>query len=106
MTGHGRPEYPQERFDSICAGDIVVLKKREQFGKTMKVYGHGWVRSIAYDSDEVRYFVMDWSEQSSVLEVPLMGCNSTVDIKAMEVVENEMPGEFWIWLGLPVSQVS
>lgn len=96
----------QERFDSIFAGDMVVLKKREQFGKTMKVFGHGRVKSIAYDPDGVRYLVMDWSEQSSVLEVPLMGCNSTVDVKGMEMVEEEMPGEFWAWLGRSSPQVT
>lgn len=89
----------QDRFDSICTGDLVVLKKREKFGKTMKVYGHGRVISIAYDSDNIRYLGMNWSEQSEVQEVPLMGCNSTVDIRSMDVVEEEMPIEFWVWLG-------
>lgn len=94
-------ESPQqmERFNSICVGDLVVLKKGEQFGKTMTLYGHGRVKSIAYDENNIRYLVMDWSEQSEVIEVPLMGAASTVNIRAIEAVEGEMPEEFWQWLG-------
>jgi hypothetical protein len=32
-------------------------------------------------------------------EVPLMACNSTVDIKLMSQVEEQMPEEFFEWLG-------
>jgi len=92
-------EHQSERFNSICKGDLVVLKKREKFGKTMKLYGCGRVKSVAYDKDKVRYLLMDWSNQDEVIEVPLMGCNSTVDIKSIEAVENEMPAEFYSWLG-------
>jgi hypothetical protein len=88
-----------ERFNSICVGDLVVLKKREQFGKTMRLFGHGRVKLIAYDENDIRYLVMDWSSQSAVIEVPLMGCNSTVDVRTIEAVEGEMPEEFWQWLG-------
>ena len=88
-----------DRFSSICVGDLVVLKKREQFGKTMKLYGHGRVTGIEYDNDSVRYLKVEWSSQDEVIEVPLMGCNSTVDIKQIETVESEMPAEFYRWLG-------
>ncbi|MCL6272334.1 hypothetical protein M3P05_20670 [Sansalvadorimonas sp. 2012CJ34-2] len=87
-----------ERFNSICKGDRVILKKREQFGKTMKLYGHGRVTSIAYDNDNIRYLNMDWSDQDEIIEVPLMGCNSTVDTKSIEQVEDEMPEQFYNWL--------
>jgi hypothetical protein len=87
-----------ERFKTICKGDLVVLKKREQFGKTMKLYGHGRVSSVAYDENNIRYLVMEWSDQENIIEVPLMGCNSTVDIKSIETVEDEMPEEFYKWL--------
>lgn len=92
-------EHQVARFNSICAGDLVILKKREQFGKTMKLYGYGRVKDIAYDVENVRYLVMDWSAQTDIIEVPLMGANSTVDIKSMEIVEGEMPNEFYTWLG-------
>ena len=91
-------EHQAERFNSICKGDLVVLKKREKFGKTMKLYGHGRVKTVAYDDDQIRYLKMDWSDQDQVIEVPLMGCNSTVDVKSIEIVEDEMPQEFYEWL--------
>jgi hypothetical protein len=87
-----------ERFNTICTGDLVVLKKREQFGKTMKIYGHGRVKSVAYDENNIRYLVMNWSSQNGIIEVPLMGCNSTVDIRTIERVEDEMPEDFYQWL--------
>ncbi|MEY8241892.1 MAG: hypothetical protein RPT25_16210 [Cycloclasticus sp.] len=90
-----------DRFNTICKGDLVVLKKREVFGKTMKLYGHGRVKSVAYDENNIRYLNMDWSKQDTIIEVPLMACNSTVDIKSIEVVEGEMPSEFYDWLGTP-----
>ena len=33
-------EVQVERFNTICAGDRVVLKKIETFGKTMSLFGH------------------------------------------------------------------
>lgn len=92
-------EIQVERFNRICAGDMVVLKKREQFGKTMKLYGHGRVAEVALDSGGHHFLKMNWSDQSQIIEVPLMGCNSTVDIKSMDTVEGEMPDEFFAWLG-------
>jgi len=86
------------RFNTICKGDLVVLKKREQFGKTMKLYGHGRVNSVAYDNNNIRYLNVSWSNQENVIEVPLMGCNSTVDIKSIDTVEGEMPEEFYNWI--------
>lgn len=92
-------EQQLERFNTICKGDLVVLKKREQFGKTMKLYGHGRVTGIAYDENHIRYLEMNWSDQDNEIEVPLLGCNSTVDVRDMEAVENEMPDTFYQWLG-------
>ena len=91
-------EVQVERFDTICAGDRVVLKKIESFGKTMRLFGHGRVKSVAYDENGLRYLVMNWSPQERVIEVPLMGAFSTVNIKSIEAVEDEMPEEFWRWL--------
>lgn len=91
-------EHQLDRFNTICKGDLVVLKKREKFGKTMKLYGHGRVDSVAYDENDIRYLKMNWSSQDEIVEVPLMGCNSTVDIRTIEAVEDEMPEEFYQWL--------
>jgi hypothetical protein len=91
-------EHQLERFHDIFPGYLVILKKRQQFGKTMRLYGHGRAKSWALDKDNNRYLFMDWSDQDDVIEVPLMGCNSTIDVKSREVVEGEMPEEFYAWL--------
>lgn len=88
-----------ERFRSIATGDLVILKKREKFGKTMKLYGHGRVVALAEDENGFRYFKMNWSSQDEIIEVPLMAANSTVDVRTMDRVEEEMPEEFFEWLG-------
>lgn len=91
-------EIQAERFNRVRVGDVVVLKKRELFGKTMNLYGHGRVAGIEHDLENIRFLKMLWSPQSQVIEVPLMGCNSTVDVRAMEAVEAEMPEKFFTWL--------
>jgi len=93
-------EVQLERFERIFPGDLVVLKKREVFGKTMKLYGHGRVTEICYDEDNIRYLKVDWSDQETIIEVPLMGANSTVDIKSMDDIEDNMPEEYFKWLEL------
>ena len=64
----------------------------------MTLYGHGRVRLVVYDDNDRRYLQMDWSDQNEIIEAPLMGCNSTVDIRTIEAVEDAMPEEFWSWL--------
>lgn len=92
-------EQQSERFSGILAGDLIVLKKRERFGETMRLYGYGRVTGFKCDADGHRYLTMEWSPEQTVIEVPLMGCNSTVDIRTMEQVESQMPPEFFDWLG-------
>jgi hypothetical protein len=62
----------------------MVFKKIEVFGVLMKLYGRGRVTKVCYDEESVRYLEVDWSNQEEIIKVPLMGCNSTVDIKSME----------------------
>ena len=69
-----------------------------QFGKTMKLHGYGRVKAVAYDQNNVRYLIMDWADQEEIIEVPLMGANSTVDIRTIEAVEDVMPEKFYKWL--------
>lgn len=97
-----RSEQQVDRFNGIWPGDLVVLKKRHKFGKTMLLYGHGRAIGVKYDQDNTRYLEMDWSTQDQIIEVPLMGCNSTVDSRTIEQVEAGMPVEFWSWLNQPV----
>lgn len=87
-----------ERFNDIWPGDLIVLKKRQKFGETMRLYGHGRARAVRHDENGHRYLEMDWSTQDSILEVPLMGCNSTVDVRSMDQVAEAMPQEFFDWL--------
>lgn len=91
-------EQQLERFNDIWPSDLIVLKKRHQFGKTMLLYGHGRVTGVKYDQSQTRYLDVNWSKQDQIIEVPLMGCNSTVDIRTIKQVEEDMPPEFYSWL--------
>lgn len=88
-----------ERFLNIRVGDLIILKKIESFGKTMSLFGFGRVIGIKHLEDGHRELVMNWSHQETIIETPLMGCNGTVDVKSYDTVANEMPAEFWNWLG-------
>lgn len=88
------------RFNNIWPGDLIVLKKRQEFGKTMRLYGHGRVVGVKYDANGARFLEMNWSAQGEIIEVPLLGANSTVDVRTIERVEREMPASFFEWLGI------
>jgi len=85
-------------FRDICPGDLLVLKKIQRFGTSMRLYGHGRVRATGTGEDGRRYLKMDWATQDQVIEVPWMACQSTVNLRSMEAVEAEMPEEFFAWL--------
>jgi hypothetical protein len=87
-----------KRFASIEVGDLIVLKKRQIIGKTMRVYGYGLVTGITKDDKGNRVLKVDWSSQEQVIEVPLMGCNATIDIRTINKVRAEMSDEFFEWL--------
>jgi hypothetical protein len=93
-----KSEQQLDRFNGIWPGDLIILKKRHQFGKTMLLYGHGRVTGVKYDRSNMRYLEMAWSKQEQIVEVPLMGCNSTVDVRTDEQVDGEMPPAFYSWL--------
>lgn len=83
------------RFKDIMVGDRLILKKREAFGATMRLYGHGRVSEILKSGERLR---VEWTTRMGEILVPLMGCNSTVDVRLIERVEREAPEEFWHWL--------
>lgn len=85
-----------ERFAEIMAGDTVILKKREQFGETMRLYNRGKVSEVVQRG---RLLKVDWQADCREILVPLMGCNSTVDLKSINTVEQSVAEEFWRWLG-------
>ena len=91
-------EMQANRFNQLLPGDLVVLKKIQKYGKSMCLYGHGRITSIEYDTDKIRYFKMRWSAQEDVIEVPLMGCNATVNVKEKDKIAYEMPDSFYSWL--------
>lgn len=91
-----------DAFRSICAGDLIVLKKGEQFGRTMSLHGHGRVTGTRTGADGRRYLEVTWSPAGELNQhVPMMGCQSTVNVREMRTVEASMPDEFFEWAGLP-----
>ncbi len=89
-----------DRFARICSGDLVVLKKQNINKQTMTLHGHGRVLSIDKDKDGFRYLKMKWSDQTNNIEIPLMGCTYTVNIKSMEQVEGQVEKDFFEWLSV------
>jgi len=90
-----------KNFFKVLPGDLVILKKREKFGKTMLIHAHGKVTSLESNKDGMRYLKVDWRQPQSPLEVPLMGCNSTVNFRTLRQVEDAQTDEFWKWLAEP-----
>ncbi len=87
-------------FSRINVGDIVILKKRQIFGKTMRLYGHGQVIGVDTGPLGRRRLSVSWHKQISVIEVPLLACNSTVNLREVSSVAATMPSAFWEWLGV------
>lgn len=69
----------------------------------MQLFGYGRVTGVKYDAENHRYLEMKWADQQEVIEVPLMACNATVDVRTIEAVEDQMPEDFFTWLGHPAS---
>ncbi len=86
------------RFNKIFSGDLVVLKKREVFAVSMRLYGFGRVDQVKTDQSGNRKLLMKWSNQREEIVVPLMGCNSTVNVKNRAQVGGEMPAHYFDWL--------
>jgi hypothetical protein len=86
------------RFNKVAPGDLIILKKRQIIGKTMTLYGHGRVKAICFNDDNIKYLKMDWSKQDQIIEVPLLGANSTIDVKSASDIAKHMPDEFFDWL--------
>ena len=93
-----------ETFGEMLPGDWVILKKREKFGETMKLFGFGKIKARIHSQDGAISYKLTWNSQKETIEVPLMGCNATVNIRSLEVVERDMPTEFWDWLSSPFSE--
>jgi hypothetical protein len=99
-------EQQRDRFVAIAAGDLVILKKRHQYGKTMQLFGFGRVLRRRVADDGKSYLEMDWSKQERIIEVPLLACNSTIDVRSAEKVIASMPPDFFEWLNEPGDAVN
>ena len=91
-------------FDDIKVGDLVVLKKNQVMGKTMRLYGHGRVAGIQYANHplrEDRYLTTQWAAPTEEIEVPSIGCSARVNVRTADRVHAEMPDKFYEWLGEP-----
>jgi hypothetical protein len=93
-----------EAFGEMLPGDWIILKKREKFGETMKLFGFGKIKVRIPSQDGIISYKVIWNTQKEIIEVPLMGCNATVNIRSLEAVERDMPLEFWDWLSISFSE--
>lgn len=98
-----KSEIQIRRFNKIFPGDLVILKKREVFAVSMRLYGFGRVENVQTDQSGSRSLLMNWSHQGDEIVVPLMGCNSTVNVKSRAQVGDEMPAHYFDWLDAPKS---
>ena len=90
-----------DKFTAQTPGDWIILKKRLSLkNQTMQLFGYGQISKRLVDNEGYVYFLVDWSEQSEVITVPLMGCNSTVNMKKVKDIEAVMPKLFWDWLSV------
>ena len=87
------------RFEAIHPPDKIILKKREKIGKTMIIHAFGEVTHSNLDrTSGLTSHSVNWKITDDPLEVPLLGCNSTVNIRSIEQINENMPEEFWQWL--------
>lgn len=90
-----------EAFTKQLPGDWIILKKREVFGRTMKLYGFGKITRRRVNENNEVLFDVNWNTQANEIEVPLMGCNATVNMRSLTQVDDGMPQDFWVWLENP-----
>ena len=88
-----------QTFNSISEGALIVLKKVQQIGETMRVYGHGRVVSVTLLPSSGNILHMDWSkDQKYEIEMPIMNCVNAVNVVEKGSLEGAAFQEFWDWL--------
>jgi len=97
----GESEGQVMAFSLQVPGDWIILKKVEEFDKTMTLYGFGKINKRLMDEKGFTYFQVNWNDQSEKMLVPLMGCNSNINMKTLKRVEKVMDKEFWDWINHP-----
>jgi len=89
-------------FMNIKVGDLIILKKNQELGVTMRLYGFGRVTGIRQSIDPAladHVLIMDWSPQAELIDVPAMACTATVNLRDVDLVNRVVPPEFHHWLG-------
>jgi len=97
----GDNEGQMTAFSLQVPGDWIILKKVQELDKTMTLYGFGKITKRFMDEKGFAYFDVNWNDQSEEILVPLMGCNSDINMKTLERVEKIMGKEFWDWISHP-----
>jgi len=88
-------------FSLQVPGDWIILKKENEPNETMTLYGFGKIMKRLMDIKGFTYFDVNWNDQPEEMLVPLMGCNSNINMKTLERVKRVMVKEFWVWLSHP-----
>ncbi len=82
-------------FESI---DERSLRQKQNINcQIIKLSGHGKISIVKHNDEDLNYLVMDWSGQERIIEVPLMGCTYTVNVRSMGVIEDQKPEELFEW---------
>ena len=58
-----------ETFGEMLPGDWVILKKREKFGETMKLFGFGKIKARIHSQDGAISYKLTWNSQKETIEV-------------------------------------
>lgn len=86
-------------FENIRVNDLIILKKQNINAQKMSLHGWGRVKAYHHDKKTCHKLEMEWSPQTEVIEIPLMGVTRTVNPKALKDIEERLPEEFFAWLG-------
>ena len=88
-------------FSLQVPGDWIILKKVQEKDITMALYGFGKITKRLVDKKGFTYFDVSWNDQAQEIIVPLMGCNSNINMKTLDRVKKVMDKVFWDWLSQP-----
>ena len=88
-------------FSLQVPGDWIILKKIQEADKTMALYGFGKITKRLMNEKGFTYFNVNWNDQSKEILVPLIGCNSNINMKTLERIKKTMDKVFWDWISYP-----
>ena len=87
-----------ELFQSISIGDLLVMKKSQQFSKTMLLHAYGHVFGFDFSDNRDRVLFVDWTYEQGQIEVPLLERDEMVVCCDQDAIATSMPAAFWDWL--------